>query len=155
MSPYVCVASQSKGPEKEFGGAAFVAQTEEDFQKATRLENAECKDLSKAPGGGKMVTIPTPSGSCIHVVFGQQERPLPEKPVSATEIHKGEYNTSIEKLRKGITNKTLCAQRDTDVLWYRRIPTIQAWPRHGPQAGSLRFYHQEVGRRCCFLHGKF
>ncbi|TVY59331.1 Metapyrocatechase 2 [Lachnellula cervina] len=98
--PYACVASQSTTGEKEFGGAAFVARTEEDFMKATSLENASIVDLSTAPGGGKMVTIPTPGGSKIHVVFGQEERPLPTKVVSKTEVHKGELNTSLAKLRK-------------------------------------------------------
>jgi hypothetical protein len=100
-SPYVCVASQSTTGEKEFGGAAFVARTEEDFQKAAKLPNAQVTDLNDAPGGGKMVSIIAPSGSKIHVIFGQKERPAPSQPTTAIVVHRGEYNESLQKLRKG------------------------------------------------------
>lgn len=102
--PYVYVAIKSASSEKEFGGGAFIAKTKEDFQKASALENAVIVDLSTAPGGGKMVSIPTPSGNRIHIVFGQKEREAAKIPVSKTEVHKGAFNTSLEKLRKGMTS---------------------------------------------------
>ena len=100
--PYIYVASKS-GFEKEFGGGAFVAKTQQDFEKAAALDSAVVSDLSKAPGGGKMVSIPIPSGNKIHVIFGQKEREAAKTPVSKTEVYKGAFNTSLEKLRKGIT----------------------------------------------------
>ncbi|TVY44100.1 Metapyrocatechase [Lachnellula subtilissima] len=101
IDPYICVASQSTSGEKEFGGGAFVAKTEEDFKKATLIDHASVIDLSDTPGGGKMVSIPSPGGNTIHVVYGQEERPVPTKVISETEVHKGEPNTSLLKSRKG------------------------------------------------------
>jgi hypothetical protein len=99
--PYICVASQSTSGGKEFGGVAFLANSEADFEKASKLSGAQVVDLSSAPGGGTMVTIPIPSGSNIHVVFGQQGRDAPAKVITATEIHKSGFNTSFQKSRKG------------------------------------------------------
>ncbi|KAI1502342.1 Glyoxalase/Bleomycin resistance protein/Dihydroxybiphenyl dioxygenase [Biscogniauxia marginata] len=98
--PYVYVASQARDGVKAFKGAAFVAQTEEDFVKATKLQGATRVDISKAPGGGQAVSVPTPGGSKIYVVWNQQEREVREA-VSATTVTKGDYNTSLEKFRKG------------------------------------------------------
>jgi hypothetical protein len=100
--PYIYVASKCDS-EKEFGGGAFIAKTQEDFEKAASLENAVVSDISKAPGGGKMVSIPTPSGSKIHIVFGQEEREAAKTAVSKTKVHTGAFNTSLEKPRKGKT----------------------------------------------------
>lgn len=100
--PYVCVSSQSPDSEKHFNGGAFVAKTEQDFEKATKLPNASLQDLSERPGGGKMVSIPSPSGPLIHVVFGQVEKESAGKPVSATHVSTGEFNHSLTKGRKGI-----------------------------------------------------
>jgi hypothetical protein len=98
--PYIYVASKSCS-EKEFGGGAFIAKTQQDFEKAAEFENSVVSDLSKAPGGGKMVSIPIPSGNNFHIVFGQEEREAAKTVVSKTEVHKGAFNTSLEKLRKG------------------------------------------------------
>lgn len=100
--PYVYVASKSAGVEKEFGGGAFIAKTQGDFEKAAALENAVMTDLTKAPGGGKMVSIPIPSGNKIHVVFGQEEREAAKTAISKTDVYKGALNTSLDKPRKGI-----------------------------------------------------
>lgn len=101
-SSYICVASQSPDSEKHWHGAAFVAKTDQDFEKATKLPNASSvKDLSECPGGGKMVSIPSPSGPPIHVVFGQKEREAPVEPISATHVSIGEFNHSLTKARKG------------------------------------------------------
>jgi hypothetical protein len=99
--PYIYVAKKSQSGEKAFLGGAFVAQTEGDFNKATQLPGAEIRDLSKAPGGGRSVEIPTPGGSKIHVVWGQQEREVPATAPTATTVNLGRYNTSLEKFRKG------------------------------------------------------
>ena len=97
--PYLYVASPAKNGEKAFKGAAFVAKTAEDFEKATKLPGAVKADISKSPGGGQRVSIPTPGGSTIYVLWGQEERePRFE---SATHIKKSEYNPSLEKHRKG------------------------------------------------------
>jgi hypothetical protein len=105
--PCVYVASKSRTGEKEFGGGVFVARTEEDFVKASKLQGASVMDSNPAPGGGKVVSISSPSGTKIHVLWGQEERTEPEKAPSATEISKGEYNSSLKKLRKGMIQTAL------------------------------------------------
>jgi len=174
QSPYVCVASQSTTSEKEFGGGAFVAATAEDFEKAAKLKNAKVVDLSKAPGGGKMVSIPTPSGSKIHVVFGQQQRPAPEAPPSATEIHKSEYNTSLEKLRKGEFQRFRVGRAlvhklghygfisktwDEDVAFYTGtfnfVPSDVLHAPGNPDMDVITFLHLDLGTEFSDHHSLF
>ncbi|KAI9835130.1 MAG: hypothetical protein M1819_002499 [Sarea resinae] len=172
--PYISVASQSTSSEKEFGGAAFVAATAGDFEKATKLVNAEVVDLGEAPGGGKMVTIPTPSGSWIHVVFGQKERPTPDKAVSATEVHKADYNTSLEKHRKGefqrftpgraLVHKLghygfISKTWDEDVAFYTGnfnfVPSDILHAPGNPDMDILTFLHLDLGKEFSDHHSLF
>lgn len=97
----IYVARRSKGQQASFGGAAFVAQTKEDFIKASRLDGATSTSPFDGPGGGSIVTITSPSGTLIHVLWGLQEKPVPSTAVSETEVHKGAYNTALTKNRKG------------------------------------------------------
>lgn len=97
----VYVANQSHDGEPHFGGIAFVAQTEQDFVRTSQLEGATPIAPYAGPGGGKIVTVESPSGTKLHVLWGVQERPRPEKADTATEVHKGAYNTALEKSRKG------------------------------------------------------
>ena len=102
QDPCVYVATQSTTGEKDFFGGAFLAKTEDDFVKVTKLEGASIPKASQAPGGGQIVTVSSPSGSKIHVLWGVEERPPPEKAVTPTHIKKGAYNTSLAKFRKGM-----------------------------------------------------
>ncbi|KAJ5733558.1 Glyoxalase/Bleomycin resistance protein/Dihydroxybiphenyl dioxygenase [Penicillium malachiteum] len=69
-----------KGPKKFLGGT-FEAQSEEDFDKATKLPTASAvEELKNAPGGGSLVTIADPEGFPINIIFGQE-------PVSAEVSH--------------------------------------------------------------------
>lgn len=99
--PYCVVASASENGKKEFGGAAFIAKTEEDFAKAMKIPGAKLVDISSAPGGGKMVSIPTPTDNFIHVIWGQVERNEPRSPPSTIKVAYKELNTSLEKIRQG------------------------------------------------------
>lgn len=102
--PYVYVASQSPTRSSRFLGAAFVARDEENFEKATKLEGAILKDISHAPGGGRLVTIARPNGTFMHVVYGQEERQvdptcdLPSKTVES----QGPLNKPFKKERLGV-----------------------------------------------------
>jgi hypothetical protein len=101
--PYVYVASQSEKHRSRFLGAAFVARDEENFEKTTRIEGAIIKDLSHAPGGGRLVTIPRPNGTFMHVVHGQKERDIDasqEPPSKIIESH-GPLNEPFKKGRLG------------------------------------------------------
>ncbi|KAH7020520.1 glyoxalase family protein [Ilyonectria destructans] len=99
--PYCVVASASENGQKEFGGVGFIAKTEEDFEKAKKIPGAKLVDISSAPGGGKMVSIPTPTNNFIHVIWGQVERDEPRSPPSTIKVAYKELNTSLEKIRRG------------------------------------------------------
>ena len=104
--PYVYVASQSSDAQKkpQFGGPAFVAASQEDFDKAARLDGAEVHDLQDAPGGGKLVTITRPNGTWFHIVYGQRgkaEHTPGEKPPSAVVVDQNEHNYPFYKPRQG------------------------------------------------------
>jgi len=80
--PFVYCAS--KGAEKSFGGAAFVVESIEDLELASKTlpRATEIHDLD-APGGGKRVTFYDPvDGFPMHLVYGQEQVPksahLPE-----------------------------------------------------------------------------
>ncbi|KAF2099818.1 Glyoxalase/Bleomycin resistance protein/Dihydroxybiphenyl dioxygenase [Rhizodiscina lignyota] len=65
----------TKGDEDAFGGAAFVVDSMEDLELATRIlpEATAIHDLD-APGGGKRVTFYDPvDGFPFHLVYGQAE----------------------------------------------------------------------------------
>lgn len=94
-------ASESADGEKHFNGAAYIAKTEQDFLKATALPDASPVTENPGPCGGKRVSLSSPSGTLIHILWGVKERPAPAKPLSATEIQKGATNTALEKHRKG------------------------------------------------------
>jgi hypothetical protein len=59
-----------------FGGTTFVAKTEEDFEKVKKIAEANFVDLSHAPGGGKMVSIRTPTNNLL----SEREREDDNKP---------------------------------------------------------------------------
>ncbi|KAK1751478.1 glyoxalase family protein [Echria macrotheca] len=96
------VATRSQDGEKHFHGAAYLAKTESDFRKTCQLPGASpVSENPPACGGGSRVTLSSPSGTVMHVVWGAEERPAPVKPESSTEIHKGGFNTALQKTRKG------------------------------------------------------
>ncbi|KAI1020944.1 hypothetical protein LB503_010051 [Fusarium chuoi] len=98
---YCYVARQSLTGVQSFGGGAFVAQTQSDFDKAAALEGAVVSDLSAFPGGGHQVTLKSPSGFLFHVVYGQQER-TPDYSASSTLVESlGPFNGTLVKRRFG------------------------------------------------------
>lgn len=70
----ICI---EKADKDEFGGAAFVVESEEDLANAAKVLPAETKpsevyELKDAPGGGKCVTFYDPAdGFPFHLVYGQ------------------------------------------------------------------------------------
>lgn len=162
--PYVYVASQSESNQKSFDGAAFVARTAEDFEKAIKLPGAVTLDISKALGGGQAVSIPTPGGSLIHVLWNQKEREIPPTHVSATHINKYDFNASLEKHRKGqfqrfqpgpaMVHKLghygfITAAFDEDVHFYTSTfnftPTDVLWAPGNEEVDVLTFMHLDLG----------
>ncbi|KAI0837769.1 glyoxalase family protein [Hypoxylon sp. FL0890] len=86
--PWVLCAIKSDKPE--FGGAAFVVESEEDLQLAAETipKASKIYELEDAPGGGKGVTFYDPvDGFPMHLVWGQTpvpmlDIPLPHEPVN-------------------------------------------------------------------------
>jgi hypothetical protein len=108
VDPYCYVATKSKDNKARFIGGAFVAQSQEEFDKASKIDGAKIKDLKDAPGGGKIITIARPDDMFLHIVYGQEERKLETNTVpSATHESVGPMNTPFEKPREG-TSDSLC-----------------------------------------------
>ncbi|GKT51987.1 metapyrocatechase 2 [Colletotrichum spaethianum] len=103
--PYVYVACQSKDGKPRFRGAAFVAASQEEFDKAAKLEGARLGSMESAPGGGKIITFNRPDETYFHVVFGQRERKVDQKEPTATHDNQGPLNKAFEKPRR-VTEQT-------------------------------------------------
>lgn len=101
IDPFVYVASQSKDGKQRFGGAAFVAASQEEFDKAAKLDDAMVSSLDGAPGGGKIITFNRPDETFFHVVYGQEERQTNTTEPTATHENQGPYNTPFTKPRQG------------------------------------------------------
>jgi len=100
--PFVYVARQApEGHGKRFCGAGFTARTEEDFERACKLEGAQLRDVPQRPGGGKMVSIPDVNGYEVQVVYGQTDRVVPKKGLSNVFDGRPNVNGAITKVRKG------------------------------------------------------
>lgn len=101
LDPYCYVARRPGNSSPFFGGAGWIAQTQADFDKAAGLNGAIVSELSPFPGGGRRVTVKTPSGFFIHVVYGQAERVPAQQAVSAQVESRGPMNGSLSKKRFG------------------------------------------------------
>ncbi|UKZ94622.1 uncharacterized protein TrAFT101_009479 [Trichoderma asperellum] len=101
VDPYVYVATKSKDGKPRFLGPAFVAASEEEFQKASSIKGAKVMDLGSAPGGGKIVTFSRPDDTFFHVVYGQEERVMSKEEPSATHEQQGAFNKPFNKPRLG------------------------------------------------------
>lgn len=99
--PYIYVASKSKDGQSKFRGPAFVAASQEEFDKAAKLDGAILGSLDGAPGGGNIVTFNRPDDTFFHVVYGQEEREAVSPAPTAIHEHQGPFNTPYEKPRLG------------------------------------------------------
>lgn len=99
IDQYVYVATV--GPSA-FNGPAFVAASEEEFNKAMKIPGASVHSLESAPGGGRRITFERPNGTSFHVVYGQEEREVDtENAPSAIHESQGPFNLPFEKPRLG------------------------------------------------------
>lgn len=99
---YVYVATKSKDNKARFMGSAFVAASQEEFDKAAKIKGAEVRNLTEAPGGGKLITIARPGDTFMHVIYGQKEREVDKhEATSSTHDSLGPLNTPFEKPRQG------------------------------------------------------
>lgn len=107
MDPYVYVATKSKDGKPRFLGPAFVAASEEEFQKASRIKGAKAADLNNAPGGGKMISFSRPDDTFFHVIYGQEELMTSKEEPTATHEQQGAFNKPFNKPRLGEYLKNL------------------------------------------------
>ena len=94
--PFVYIARKASSSKPSFGGAAYLVETHEELQKAAKISGASNILPLNAPGGGEIVTLHDPAGHPLHLVFGQQE-----KPVEEMNLKKLEVNFEDIKPRKG------------------------------------------------------
>ena len=114
IDPYCYVVLPSTDGKKAFEGGAFAVQTKEDLEKALKLPGATHKDLSGLPGGGELVTVTSPGGTIIHLLWGQKTRAAPAKEPSAQIQHLGPYNLPFTKDRKGQLPRYTYSQANTE-----------------------------------------
>ena len=96
VEPFCYIAVRSKDGTSYFGGAAYVVESREELETATRIKNASKISKLEAPGDGEIVTLTDPAGFSVYLVFGQQEKEL-EQP----ELEKLVVNFEDEKPRLG------------------------------------------------------
>lgn len=83
--------------ESKFCGAAYLVESRDDLEKASRIPGAsEIRSISAMPGGGEMLTLHDPSGIPVHLVHGQTQKPIEEM-----KLQKLIINFEDEKPRKG------------------------------------------------------
>ncbi|KJF61051.1 oxidoreductase [Coccidioides immitis RS] len=169
------VANKSHDGERHFDGAAFIAETKEDLIKASKLEGATPIAPYTGPGGGEIVTIQSPSETKIHVLWGVEERPAPKQAATATEVHKGAYNTALQKFRKGEFQRFklgpamihklghvgyITSMFDEDVAFYTQnfnfVPSDVLWEEvNGQEIDALTFMHLDRGKEYTDHHTLF
>ena len=79
VDPYCYVITQSSDGKKAFEGGAFVVKEKTDLDKAMKLPGATYTNLTHLPGGGELVSLTTPGGGRMHLVWGQETRTVPAK----------------------------------------------------------------------------
>ncbi|KAB5511432.1 Glyoxalase/Bleomycin resistance protein/Dihydroxybiphenyl dioxygenase [Coniochaeta sp. 2T2.1] len=162
--PYCYVACKSNDGKPRFRGAAFVAQSQEEFDKAAKIEGARVGSIAYAPGGGEIITFNRPDDTYFHVVFGQKERePDPQEP-SATHDELGPFNKPFQKPRRGKFQRFhpgpafvhklghfgyVCPQFDTELAWYTSnfnfVPSDVLYHWDFDNVDVMTFMHLDLG----------
>lgn len=94
--PFVYIARRSTTGKSTFGGAAYLVESQQELEKATKIAGASQITPLDAPGGGEMVTLKDPSGHPVHLIFGQESKPVEEMNLQELVI-----NFEDSKPRKG------------------------------------------------------
>jgi hypothetical protein len=124
---YCYVLLPSVDGTKKFEGGAWALKSKDDLEKALKLPGATHRDLSHLPGGGEMVSITSPGGALIHLVWGQEDRETLDHETSAIVKNLGPYNKPFTKERKGEPPFILLYRSDFDKIMLttnRRISTL-------------------------------
>ncbi|KIX01167.1 uncharacterized protein Z518_08892 [Rhinocladiella mackenziei CBS 650.93] len=170
-----CYVARKAGPGgTKFGGPAFVAQTQADLDKAAALEGAQLNSLDPFPGGGRQVTLKTPAGFYLHIIFGQEDRPAANTAPSRVVENQGPLNGSINKRRFGefqryVSGPALvhklghCGYNvgnwDEEVEWYcsqfNIVPSDVQYSPKNPDLDVITFLHLDLGERYSDHHSLF
>lgn len=94
--PFAYIARQAVDQVSRFGGAAYVVEDRHELERASRIAGATDVRPLKAPGGGEIVTLTDPAGHPVHMVYGQEPKPVEEMQLAKTVV-----NFEDEKPRKG------------------------------------------------------
>ncbi|ETS84380.1 hypothetical protein PFICI_02405 [Pestalotiopsis fici W106-1] len=140
---YCYVAHKSTSGEPQFRGAAFLAQTRADFDKAAVMDGAEVTSLSHFPGGGQRVTVQSPSGFPLHIVYGKFHR-FHSGPAL---VHKlGHYGFVV-------------ANWDEETRWYtgkfNLVPSDVQFDPSNEDLDVITFLHLDLGQRYTDHHTLF
>ena len=92
--PFCYIARQSNAAD--FGGAAYLVESREELEKASKIAGASLITKLEAPGDGEIVTLSDPAGHLVHLVYGQEA-----KPIEPMKLEKLVVNFEDEKPRKG------------------------------------------------------
>lgn len=92
---YCYLAELSPTGTKFFGGGAFVVESYDDLEKASRLPGASLIEKAEGPGGGHCVILKDPNDMAVKLLYGQEEMDPSMHP------SKYRYNTAQEKDRIG------------------------------------------------------
>ncbi|CAH0057992.1 unnamed protein product [Clonostachys solani] len=173
---YCYVARKSATGRPRFGGGVFLAQTQGDFDKAASMDGAEITDLFQFPGGGRMVTLHSPSGFPIHIAYGIQDRDQAEpEAVPSTQVENiGPFNGSVTKRRLGkfqrfhpgpaLVHKLghygfVLARWDEEVAWYTGnfnfVPSDVQFEPNKEEFDVITFLHLDLGQRFSDHHTLF
>ncbi|GME38707.1 uncharacterized protein LTHEOB_12462 [Neofusicoccum parvum] len=172
--PYCYIARQSTTGASTFGGGSWLAQTQADFDKAAAMDGAVITDLSPFPGGGRRVTLKTPSGFLMHVVYGQEERPDAASVPSAQVEEFGPLNGSLQKQRLGKFQRFHSgpamihklghygfhvSKWENEVLWYTEnfnfVPSDVQYHPENDELDVITFMHLDLGERFSDHHSLF
>ncbi|KAI1084698.1 Glyoxalase/Bleomycin resistance protein/Dihydroxybiphenyl dioxygenase [Whalleya microplaca] len=172
--PYVYVATKSKDGNPHFNGPAFVAASEDEFEKAALLPGATPSSLGDAPGGGKMITFSRSDDTKFHVIYGQKERKVDGPPPSATHEVQGPYNGPYEKPRLGTFQRYrdgpalvhklghlgyVYRDFDNELQWYTSnfnfVPSNVLYHWEFSNIDVLTFLHLDLGKEYSDHHTLF
>jgi hypothetical protein len=97
VEPFIYVAYQSETGASYFGGAAYVVDGKDEFQRASQLPSCTgpARELH-GPAGGEIVTLKDPAGHLVHLIHGWRE-----KAAEPLQLEKLTINYEDEKPRKG------------------------------------------------------
>jgi hypothetical protein len=139
----------------EFGGAAFVVESEEDLEYASKNLPAECKatevhEMTDVPGGGKRVTFYDPvDGFPFHLVYGQTPVALEEPDFPILKFNYVSIRPSLFWVT-AFTHLQCAASRKEPRP--QPVPALQEAAGAHPQAGPFRHVRDQLCQVLRVLH---